>query len=845
MPTPLSPLSVLPTLLALLLHPVAQPDAATLRSRLERLLETGRLLYVAAHPDDENTWLLTWAALERGYDAAYLSLTRGDGGQNLIGDEQSPLLGVVRTWELLAARSVDGARQLIGGEVDFGYSKTRDESLAIWGEEAALADVVWVLRTYRPHVVITRFPEEGTTHGHHLASAWLARRAFEAAGDPSRFPEQLGVPGPDGRPVAVWSPVRLLHNIPRWGLDEGTDTSAWLALDVGGYNPLLGRSYGEIAAESRSRHRSQGFGWASSRGPQIEYFALLAGPEVTTELFEGIDTAWTTLEGGEAVERHLRAALEAYDERAPQRAVPSLLAAYRALGEMPAPPVPQAEVAELVAACLGLFVDVRAAQPTAVPGGELEVTWTALLRAEPPPRSVETADRQGAAPAGGADVVVAGVELARQSLATGRETLAVHAPLEHTVTLSVPSDAPLSVPYWLAEPPGPGRYAAPPAELRGQPIAPPALVATVALEVAGQPLELLRPLRHVWTDPVLGERVRAVALVPPVTLTPLTDVTLVARDSALVALEIRGWADAEADVHLDVPPGWHVEPTSHRVSFSAGDSLRREFRVTAGEGASRVDVRPVARVGGSDWSTRIDVLDYPHLPVQPVLRPSVVTLQPIALHPPAGVVGYVPGPGDLVAGSLAAAGVRLRLLEASDLTAAGLAGLDAVLIGIRAFNTRPELHDRMEALLGWVAAGGTLVVQYQTNNRLAPLERPIGPYPLTIGRGRVTDEAAAVTRLRLDHPVWRAPNALTDADFEGWVQERGLYFAESWDAEHWTPLLAMSDAGEDALEGGLLVAEHGEGVVVYTGLSFFRQLPAGVPGAYRLLVNLLALGRAE
>lgn len=814
-------------MLASLLHPVAQPTPGEIAQRLDALQETGRVLYVAAHPDDENTQFLAWAATGQGYDAAYLSLTRGDGGQNLIGDEQSPLMGVIRTWELLSARSTDGARQFIGSARDFGYSKSAEEALSVWGHEETLADVVWTVRQFRPHVIVTRFPEEGSTHGHHLASARLAREAFEAAGDPSQFPEQLEF-------VDTWSPTRIVYNVSTWhGPPAPEDAAQWVEHDIGGYQSLWGRSFGEIAAASRGMHRSQGFGWWSSRGPRLEWFSPVDGEESQSTLFADIDTRWATTPGGDALDALFEEIAASFDARAPEASIPALLDALDAINELEDTALAEttrAELTELIVACAGLVVDARADSAFAPLGSTLPITWSALSRAD-------------------AGLVLDSVTIATTSAdasvdAAPAVPLANHEPQEGALELNVPSDAAVSAPYWLSHPYEGGRYHIPSPTLRGAPIAPPAMTATFTLTANGRTLSVERPVRHIEREPVLGERARAVLIVPAATVTPEENVRMLAGDSTDVRVQVRAYQDLDgARVHLGLPEGWSATPTHVEVSAAAGGSAEASFSVTAPSGASRATVVPVITVDGAAASWREDTIDYPHLPPQRVLRPAEMAVQPVELTPYSGTVGYVMGPGDAVARNLAAVGVDVRLLGPDELTADTLQEFDVVLIGIRAFNVHAALADRLPTLLDWVEGGGTLITQYQTNSRVSPLEVALGAADITIARGRVTDETAAITVLEPDHPVFNAPHAISDADWSDWVQERGLYFAESWD-DVWTPLLEMNDAGEEPLAGALLVDDHGAGHVVYTGISFFRQLPAGVPGAYRLLINLLNLGGA-
>jgi LmbE family N-acetylglucosaminyl deacetylase len=793
--------------------------AGALAHALDRLGSTGRVLYVAAHPDDENTRLLAYLANARHLTVAYLSMTRGGGGQNLIGAEQGDLLDVIRTQELLAARRLDGARQRFTRMRDFGYSKTAEETLAIWGHEQALADVVWAIRTFRPDVVITRFDERPPNHGHHTASAVLAREAFAAAASADRFPEQLT------RGVEPWQADRLLHNLSHWR-EEPPPANA-LSLDVGVYDPRLGIGYAELAARSRSQHKSQGFGVAGERGPIVERFVPLAGAAPGGDILDGLDLGWGRFGDraapfAAALER-ARAALE---RDRPERAVPALLQAHRALDALAdGPQVRDARAAlhDVLAAAAGLFVRAVAARPGAVPGGAVEVR-------------VEVALGRPAA-----------VRLRRVHF-PGAETVEVNADLgageKHEVVRSVPlaADAPISMPYWLADPGLAGRHTVSDPALVGDPEGPPPLAVGVEIAIEDRVVQLEAPVVYAWTDRVHGERTRRFLVVPPATVTPAREAVLFANGApAGVVLRVRaGTDDCRGEVALPLPAGWRAEPGRIPVTLArAGDETTVRFDVTPPAGARAEVISPAIEIGGTAWAYREDVIDHPHIPVQLVLRPAALRLVPLDLTLPPGPVGYIQGSGDTVADDLAHAGLDVEVLDDETIRGGDLGRYTAIVAGIRAYNTRDALRAAHERLMRYVEAGGTVVVQYNTAGRWSPLEVPVGPFPLVIGRDRITDETAAMAPVDPEHPVLVRPNRLGPADFDGWVQERGLYYAETWDARY-APIFRTADPGEESLLGGLLVAPHGRGRYVYTGLAFFRQLPAGVPGAYRLLANLLA-----
>ncbi len=794
-------------------------NAGTLAHALDRVANTGRVLYVAAHPDDENTRLLTYLANGRHVTAAYLSMTRGGGGQNLIGSEQAELLDVIRTEELLAARRLDGATQRFTRMRDFGFSKSAAETLAVWGHDEALADVVWVIRTFQPDVIVTRFDELPPNHGHHTASAILAREAFTAAADPARFPEQLH----DG--VAPWQAQRLLWNVSTW-TDKPPPPDA-LALDVGVYDPRLGLAYGELAAQSRSQHKSQGFGVPGERGPLVERFVTVAGTRPDKDILEGVDASWARVgKGGAAVDAALQAARRSLERDHPERALPALLTAADRLAALPdAPRVRAARtaLADVIAGAAGIFVRATASQPTVEPGGQAEV------KVEIVPRRADAVRIERVVFPGVAPVAVAAA-------------LAPNAKKEITQVVPIAADAVPTAPYWLAEPALAGRQVVPDPMMVGAPTGPPALTVDLELRVGGRPLRLTTPVVYAWKDQVHGERTRAFLIAPPATVTPLRQAVMFPHGHATaVALRVRaGRNELRGDVTLGLPTGWRAEPASIPVALTkAGDETIVRFAVTPPQDAAAVEIHPVITSAGRAWSWREDDIDYPHVPMQVVLQPAALRLVPLQLRLPKGTIGYVAGSGDTVASDLAHVGMTVETIDDEMLQSGDLERYAAIVVGVRAYNTRATLRSAHARLMRYVEQGGTVVVQYVTNNRLAALDTPIGPFELSIGRDRVTDERAVMTAVNPKHAVLHTPNEIGAADFDGWVQERGLYYADKWDPRY-EPIFRANDPSEPPLEGGLLVAPFGKGRYVYTGLAFFRQLPAGVPGAYRLFANLLA-----
>ena len=801
------------------------PSAGSLKVALDRLGTTARVLYVAAHPDDENTRLLAYLANHRHLDVAYLSITRGGGGQNLIGSEQAELLAAIRTQELLAARRTDGARQFFTRARDFGYSKTSKETLSKWGYDAILSDVVWVIRKFRPDVIITRFNETGINHGHHTASAILARAAFTAASDPSKFPEQLKLG------VTPWAPHRLAVNVPRWGRSKD-DVSAYLPLDVGGYDPRLGASYGEIAARSRTNHKSQGFGSSGRRGPIMEYFDTLEGPKATQDILDGVVLDWDRFEGGDRVTAALIAAKAAFSVDQPERMVPALLRVRQALSVVakrrPLPRVLERieDTDALIADALGLYVQLQAERPEATAGASVKVKLELVLRRP-------------------ATMTLNAIEWPSGRVKDGR-TIEEHVPVKAEKSVAIKASTPPSVAHWLRRPLQADTYPVTDPRQVAEPEDPASLWVGFDLTLAGKPWSWRAPITYRWTDLVHGERRRPLIVVPALTISPLAKVTLFpAGKTQTVSVVARaGRENVQGTVQLDLPKAWKAEPSTHAVKLAAaGEETTLRFRVTPPSAdADPVVAGAVAKVGTTESRLRFDVIDYPHLPVQGILRHAQVRLVPLAFTPPRARVGYIRGSGDTVAEDLLAVGVNVETIDAATLRSGRFDNFDAIILGVRAYNTREdELSAAHPALMKWVQAGGRLVVQYNTSNRWKKLTAPVGPFPFEIDRERVTDERAKMTVLDPKHAIFRRPHKIGAQDFDNWVQERGLYFAKTWD-DRYKPLLAAHDPGEKELKGSLIYADYGKGAFVYTGLSFFRQLPAGVPGAYRLLANILSAG---
>ena len=799
-------------------------NSAEVKIALKKLLNLGSVLYIAAHPDDENTAILAYMSRERLMRSGYLSLTRGDGGQNLIGSEQGPLMGVLRTYELLEARKIDGAEQFFTRAVDFGFSKTAEESMNIWGKENVLEDIVFVIRKFQPDVLLTRFSAErgGSGHGHHTASAILALEAFKAAGDPARFPDQL-------KYVSVWSPKRIFWNDwrPYWRPEEITpeEKAKLITVDVGTYNRLLGKSYSEIAAASRSMHKSQGFGALPLRGQWLDYFNLLEGAPVGKDLFDGIDTTWNRVPGSEKVRALLEKANGAYRFDQPHTVIPLLLEALKELKALPASywtTQKTTELEEVIRSCAGLWLEAIAESHTVSPGQELKITASII-------------DRSGF-PLTIKKLVVPG----ENKEITIDQPLQENIPLKQEFSMKIGEEEEFTQPYWLRQKPERGLFRAANHQFKGLAVAPYPFNIKFVLASGGLEVELDAPVLYRWRDPVEGEKLRTIVVTPPVTVNFAEEVFYFpgkeARPVDMVLLS--GPAAVSGELKLNLPSNWNVAPSSIPFTIAAPFTEQKvSFMVTPPVGDVSCDVMADVVVGGKHYHSSLVTIEYSHLPILTLHPDAAARMVRVDVKRSGSRIGYIMGSGDDIPKYLTQVGYRVDILADEDLHNRDLSQFDTIITGVRAYNTRDVLKQVQGRLLEYVNNGGRLVVQYNVSRGLNVTQ--VGPYPLQLSQNRVCEEEAAMTVLDASHPLLRFPNPILPVDFEGWVQERGLYFADQWDGQY-TPLLSCQDSGEEPQKGSLLYARYGKGVFIYTGLSFFRQLPGGVPGALKLFVNLIS-----
>ncbi|MEO6869386.1 MAG: PIG-L family deacetylase [Ginsengibacter sp.] len=765
----------------------------------------GSVLYVAAHPDDENTGLLTYLSNDKLYRTGYLSMTRGDGGQNLIGDDQGVELGLIRTQELLSARRIDGAEQFFTSAFDFGYSKGPDETFKIWDKNKILADVVWVIRKFQPDIIITRFPTTGEGgHGHHTASAILAGEAFDAAADPKMFPEQFKYG------VKPWQAKRLLWNTFNFG-SVNTERPDQFQVDDGGYNPLLGKSYGELAAESRSQHKSQGFGVPASRGSKIEYFKTIKGTPPTRDLMDGMETDWSRLPSV-PVGAIMQEIEKTYSFEHPEKSLPELLKVYNILRNAPQSYWQQQklkEVKQVIKECSGLFTEVTSGSMFGVPGDSLRINFIADNRV-------------------GVNISLDSISVFQSGISLNKN-LPVNENLNVPYKILVPSTEKISQPYWLQHPMNMGSYQINDQAMIGKAQNDP-LSAKLYLAINGTKIDYDIPIQYKSNDPVKGEEYEPLFIIPRIEIYNVPQ----------LALSIN---------KKPVQIGSSLKINSQNVN-SYTKYLNHSDKVVQINGLkdTTFTVRNSEDPQLISWLVKNDnisydrykkLIQYPHIPNVIYFPEANSKLVPIDLKIGGKRIGYIPGAGDKVPDALTQMGYSVTMLSQNDISAANLKNFDAIVTGVRAYNIFEWLNDAYPVLMNYVKEGGVLLVQYNTNNNIGPVKAKIGPFPFTISRNRVTDETAPVTFIDPQNSLLNYPNKISSKDFEGWIQERSTYHALDFSANY-KALFNMHDAGEPDQPGSLIYTNYGKGRFIYSGLVFLRELPAGVPGAFRLFANLLA-----
>jgi len=799
---------------------------------MEKFSVLANVLYVAAHPDDENTRMISYLSNEVKADTRYLSLTRGDGGQNLIGPEIKELLGVIRTQELLAARRIDGGSQMFSRANDFGYSKNAEEAIKIWDDEQVLSDVVWAMRKFRPDVVINRFDHRtsGKTHGHHTASAMLSHQAWDKVGDKNSFPDQLQY-------VDTWQPARQFMNTSWWfyGSREKfakADKTNLMSVDIGVYYPILGTSNNEIAAESRSQHVCQGMGSTPRRGSQLEYFELLHGdmPPQKADLFEGINTSWSRIDGGAQVETMVDKLIKDFDFRDPSASLPALIQIRKSIEKLDdefwkSQKLPKLD--QIIEACAGLFLEMNANTNTATAGATIDLSTEVIKRL-------------------GGNVVLKGLSVSNTDIDTSLNIeLGYNEGQLFDHTISISNDAMPTSAYWLEKPGSLGMYRVDDRQQIGKPESDRYLITTFDLEIEGHPVSVSNPVTYKYTDPEKGQVHQPFEIVESI-YTGIADKVYIfdGTTDKEVVVKVKSMSDNQSgSVTLDVPEGWKISPQNYDFEIkNKGQELSYKFAITPPKAPQSTDVSPVVTANGKTYNRELFKIDYNHIPLQLVSLPAKAKFVNLDIKKVGNRIAYVEGAGDEIPASLKQIGYKVTVIKPEQISAEYLSTYDATIMGIRAYNKWEELKFKQEELMKYVKEGGNLIVQYNTNRRLKVDN--IGPYPISLSRARVSVEEAPVRMLAKDHPVLNTPNKITQDDFENWVQERGLYFAGEWD-ENYTAILSSNDPGDEARDGGMLIAKYGDGYFSYSGYSWFRNLPAGVPGAFRLFANLISLGNEE
>lgn len=803
----------------------APVPSSQILQKIEKLNTIGSVLYIAAHPDDENTRLLGYLSTDRNLRTGYLSLTRGDGGQNLIGNELGEGLGVIRTQELLAARRTDGAEQFFTRANDFGYSKNPEETFTIWEKDKILADVVLAIRKFKPDVIICRFPTTGEGgHGHHTASAILAMEAFDLACDSTKYPEQLAI-------TEVWQAKRILWNTFNFG-GKNTTSPDQLTIDVGTYNPLLGKSYGEIAAESRSMHKSQGFGSSKQRGENTEYFKFLKGEPAEKDVFEGIDQHWSRISKTEKISSLLNQIIAEYKITNPEKSLQKLVLLYTEIKQIEAKD-PQTkywkalklkECEEIILACSGIWMEVTNDNYSVVPGNELSLT-TQIIARNP------------------AYVKLKSIHYLGQTDTTLNLALETNKFMSFKHQELIPTSTPYSGPYWLKDEHSVGVYTVTDQNLIGQAENKPALSVVFDLEIEGVLIQITKGIYYKHTDPVKGEVYRSLEILPPATV-EISDPVFIF--SEVIGKELSFVVKANVDnvngkLELTAPTGWKIEIPDAAFSLNKkGDEKTIIARLISSSKSKNGELKAALNINNKSIAYSIQRIEYDHIPYQFILREPSAKVVFIDLKKTGKNIGYIPGAGDNVAASLKQVGYVVTELTDELIATSDLSKYDCIITGIRAYNTNDRLPLYHSKLMEFVKNGGNMIVQYNTNNRNGAMDDEIGPYPFKISRDRVTVDDAEVTFTNPNHPAMTTPNKITQEDFKNWIQERGIYFASEVD-EHYETLFSMHDPNEDPTTGSIIIGKYGKGNFVYTGLVFFRELPAGIPGAYRLFVNLISL----
>jgi LmbE family N-acetylglucosaminyl deacetylase len=806
------------------------PSSSEIYESIQKLNFLGSVLYVAAHPDDENTRLISYMSNQVKARTAYLSLTRGDGGQNLIGPEIRELLGVIRTQELLAARRIDGGEQLFTRANDFGYSKHPSETLAIWDKDQILSDVVLAIRQFKPDIIINRFDHRtpGTTHGHHTSSAMLSLEAFDLANNKSAYPELLTQTG-------VWKPKRLFYNTSWWRYGKEAfdkmDKSDMINFDIGVYYPQKGLSNNELASLASSQHLCQGFGRLSQRGSQKEYIEFIKGEPIedSDNIFDGIDTSWNRVKDGKTIGDILNTVEKNFSFTNPSSHISQLVEAYKLIQNIDDEHWKRQkskEIKSIIQMCAGLYLEASAETNWATQNETVTLNIEALNRSTTPITLISIDNKN--------DLNISkNISLENNTKYTFKESF------------KVASNQKTTSPYWLNEKGTLGMYSVKDSQLIGLPETPRVHKINFNVLIDNVPFTFSKAIIHRFSKPDKGELYRPFEIIPEASAKITENVIIFNNDKAReISVIVKSGKDKlEGSVEVCHPNDWDIYPKNQKLSIAhKGEEQTLVFTVIPPKNGSEGYISPIVHVGDKHYTKELIEIDYQHIPFQTVLLPSESKIVRLDINKKGENIGYIKGAGDAVPESLEQIGYNVKVLNIEDINPETLSRFDAIVVGIRAYNTLDELQFKQEQLFDFVAQGGNMIVQYNTSYRLKGDN--IAPYELKLSHDRVTDENAEVRFLNSNHEILNSPNKITQKDFEGWTQERGLYFPNSWGNE-FTPILSMNDKDETAKDGSLLVAKHGKGYYIYTGLSFFREFPAGVSGAYRLFANMLSIGKED
>ena len=806
-----------------------KPSSVEIYHQIQKLNFLGSVLYVAAHPDDENTRLISYMANHVKARTGYLSITRGDGGQNLIGTELRELLGVIRTQELIEARKIDGGEQFFTRANDFGFSKVPDETLKIWNKNQVLEDMVYIIRKFKPDVIINRFDHRspGTTHGHHTSSAMLSIELYDVVNDSSIYPEQL-------KYTSIWQPKRLFFNTSWWfygGKDkfDKADKSKLNNFDMGVYYPSFGKSNQEIAALSRSRHQSQGFGSTGSRGDEIEYLELIKGEAAkdNKNIFEGIDTSWNRVKSGATIGSLINQIEKDFDFKNPSASIPKLIEAYSLIQKLDDEhwkKIKTEEIKKIIAGCAGLFLEAVADSQSSTPGSTLKVKLEAINRSSQ-------------------KMVLNGINSKPASMTTFSITpLENNRPYFVEMELILDKNQAYTAPYWLKEQGTVGMYAVSNQENIGIPDIIRTISVTFMVEINGVVIPFEREVIYKFNDEVKGEVYKPFDVVPVATSSILDKVKIFNSDkSKTVGVKIKAGKDnVIGNAFLTTAQGWKVSPESIPFQINKkGGETTVYFEVTPPKNSSEITASSYVVVDDEKLDKEQINIQYEHIAQQQVLVNSEAKFNKLDIVTTNEKIAYIMGAGDEIPLYLTQMGYEVSVIKPEEITPENLAAFQVVILGIRAYNTVEELAFKQQILFDFVKNGNTMIVQYNTTGKFTVKE--LAPFSLKISRDRVTEEDAEVRFLAPNHKILNFPNKITSDDFKGWVQEQGLYYPSEWDAT-FTPILSSNDKDEKPKNGGLLVAQYGKGYYIYTGLSFFRELPAGVAGAYRLFANMISIG---